>query len=439
MLMRSLTLVLLLGIFLVISPSACAQFRVQGQVRDSVTGAPLPFAAYLVKGSLTGGLTDQFGRFSFTVKEIPLTLVVQLLGYRPQEILIRDTLPVFVRLSPRAQQLREVVVSADPVRVLREKDAWHFFDYCFYDDFLVALAGKRSSRPYLLLLGAEGETLAAIPAPLGAESLRTDCLGAVQVLSRDSVYQLYYDYTRLQLPYRSLRSEWERTMVPCKCQIEDYYYFGWPAYRGLRMDYYSINWYRKGEYQPLRSIADSIKIRGFQTNYDLSYFVAKKNQRPFPDPRYCVSHDYLVSHLDSFRLTEPLGENDARWLTPVETGLYRLGKELILVNPVDSVFERYDKEGHWLGIFRLDAGRNKGMRFDYLVDEVAQQFYAVGEQNGITHLLRIDTATGHASREFVVKGKPYITRPQVRDGVLYFLYRKAEDDAPRKLHRMYLD
>ena len=50
-------------------------------------------------------------------------------------------------------------------------------------------------------------------------------------------------------------------------------------------------------------------------------------------------------------------------------------------------------------------------------------------------LKRIDLKTGKADEVAKLTGFPFVTNPQVHDGVLYFLYSK-EDNHAKQLYRM---
>lgn len=430
----------LTGICLLVLFPLQAQVRISGQLRDSSGYAPVAFASFIVKGGTEGGLTDAFGRYQVTVKKLPVTLVFNALGYERLEASIGDTSARQLTIRRKPLQLSEVSITPDKVETLHAKDAFSFLDYRFYDDYLLALTGKRgTNRKYLLLIDPDGKTLSSLQVNANAESLYSDCLGAVHFETPDSVFQVYYDYEKLRLLYSSTRDTFMQLMTPCKCQVEDYYYFGWPRYRALKLDYYSINWYHKGEYVPLRSISDSSKIKGFQQNYDLQYFLERRRQRPAPDPRYAVPVDFLQQHLDSFRLTEKLSEADQRWLTPVKAPLYRVGKEIIIFNYIDTLIERYDKSGQKLSEAPFTLEKDKRLQDDFLVDDITNEIYGIVEHDGISELKRIDVQTGLVKKTFTVPDRTYITHPLVRNGVLYFLWHDPSDDQPRKISKMYLD
>lgn len=413
-----------------------AQVTLRGQLRDSAGNEPLPYAPFALKGTTRGGLTDQFGRYVIKADRLPATLVFSMLGYKTQEVRISDTTARIIIMQPSVRELQEVVISSERIRIFNEKDYFAYLDFTFYNEQILALAVRPNGKTELQLLDTDGKVLKKLPVKKTAESLFTDCLGAVHLITPDSTFQVYYDYTKLQLLYPSGKATFDKVMRPCKCRISDYYYFSWPAYRGLKVNFYYADWYRKGELKPFYTASDSAKVAGFQANYNLDYFLALRRVRPFPNPRYTVPYSYLVSHLDSFRLTEPLSEADARWLTPVDAPIYAAGKQAFVFNYADTSILRFSKTGELEKKLPFEQARSVHLKKEVLVDEFTGRMYTWEEVNGNSVFSRIDPETGKIISQFAVDDRTYISKPKLRNGVLYFLYRNTREELPRKINRM---
>ena len=81
---------------------------VSGTVKDE-TGAPLPGAAILVKGTTQGTITNLEGKFSIDVSS-DAVLVITYLGYLSQEVSVNGQSSISIQLQPDAKQLDELVV-----------------------------------------------------------------------------------------------------------------------------------------------------------------------------------------------------------------------------------------------------------------------------------------------------------------------------------------
>jgi len=92
---------------------AVAQHRVEGVVTDADTGEPLPSANILVKGTYSGTITNNDGRFLLDLEELPATLVVRYIGYQSEEIEVTEGMSglLKVELQPSVLEMDEIVVT----------------------------------------------------------------------------------------------------------------------------------------------------------------------------------------------------------------------------------------------------------------------------------------------------------------------------------------
>src|SRR5688572_7785520 len=95
---------------------AVAQNKVSGTIRDSETSEGIPGASVIIKGKLTGTVTDGEGNFELnTVVKPPFVLIVSVINYQKQEIEVTGTDALSVSMVPSAEILNEVVFSASRV------------------------------------------------------------------------------------------------------------------------------------------------------------------------------------------------------------------------------------------------------------------------------------------------------------------------------------
>ena len=108
--MKNLIRILLLAL---LPLSISAQTTITGTITDARTGDPLIGATLVPKNSKElGAVTDLDGKFTLTTKvKLPLTLSVQFVGYRSQDVDVYDNEePLDIQLVERGSQLNEVVV-----------------------------------------------------------------------------------------------------------------------------------------------------------------------------------------------------------------------------------------------------------------------------------------------------------------------------------------
>jgi TonB-linked SusC/RagA family outer membrane protein len=110
-------------VFFFLSVGAFSQTTVRGKVLDG-NSEPLVGASVIVKSSSQGTVTDFDGNFSISLNQsLPITLVVNYLGYDTQEIAVTDARnPLTITLREDVRTLDEVVVTAGGIfRARREQ------------------------------------------------------------------------------------------------------------------------------------------------------------------------------------------------------------------------------------------------------------------------------------------------------------------------------
>lgn len=116
--MKKLSLVLALVLFAL--GAAVAQRTVSGMVSDA-KGEPLIGASILVKGTVTGTVTDFDGKYSIAVPAGSTTFVVSYTGFATKEVEIGASNSLNITLEESAEQLAEVVVTS--LGIKKEKRA----------------------------------------------------------------------------------------------------------------------------------------------------------------------------------------------------------------------------------------------------------------------------------------------------------------------------
>src|SRR5690606_410936 len=109
-----------------------AQERISGRVQDAETGQPLASVHVTVEGSGQGTITNDEGRFTMAVPELPVTLQARHIGYVTGRISVpeRTDTPILITLAPAVLELDELFVTGDEFgdnimrKVIEEKQKW---------------------------------------------------------------------------------------------------------------------------------------------------------------------------------------------------------------------------------------------------------------------------------------------------------------------------
>ena len=95
--------------------AASAQVTIRGKVVDGETGESLFSAAVLEKGTANGINCDYDGNFRLVVNALPVTLVIQYIGYGQQEVNVNDASKII------SVKMKSEVIESDVVEIVGER------------------------------------------------------------------------------------------------------------------------------------------------------------------------------------------------------------------------------------------------------------------------------------------------------------------------------
>ena len=86
------------------------QVRVSGKITDADSGEPLPGVNIVVKGTAIGVSSDVDGSYSIEVSDSKDVLVFSFLGYKPEEVEVKNQRIINIKMTESIQELDEMVV-----------------------------------------------------------------------------------------------------------------------------------------------------------------------------------------------------------------------------------------------------------------------------------------------------------------------------------------
>ncbi len=101
-------------------PQKTKNLVLSGYLLDATSGEAMIAASIYEQTSFVATTTNNFGFFSLTLPPGAHTIVVSFIGYETQEIKVKETKQITIKLQPTTNELTEVVVSATKAKVEAE-------------------------------------------------------------------------------------------------------------------------------------------------------------------------------------------------------------------------------------------------------------------------------------------------------------------------------
>ncbi len=389
---------------------------ISGKVVDASTHEPIVFGAIMVKGTQLSSQTGSNGEFLIDAPNKKVTLVVFQFGYFTKEydVEVDHNENNEIGLFRKLFELNEVTVTSKKTDTLQANNHTTFLAFEFYDNFIVSLVNKGSSYNTIQLLNESGAIIKEHKAPLGVKELFKDCFGNVQLLSKDSSYQFYYDYESILFPKAYSLTTFLQLLKPCQCLVGNNYYFKEITYKNLRNTYFMIN---KNDFSKRRLFAqvyNTEAITAFNFDYDINYFLA---QRRKGDNSYATSVNQIKEHIEEYRDRLILSQKYLMKLNPIKSDLIKRDSSLLVIDYTHKLIYKHNFLG---GLLKTDSIFIKGLSPLVLQDFDLNTLYFIKETNGTLNLFEYKES-GIKEKAIRIEDFKFIKNVRCRNNTLYFL------------------
>lgn len=405
----------------------------KGTVIDSKKLKPLPDCLIIIKGSTTSAVTDDHGNFSisFSKPNKDVTLVITMLGYTTIEYDLKTYQKDTFYITPKEFQLKTVEIVSEKKAILNPKSQDVILDFdVLNDDIVLLIAGQ--DRNDLKLISTEGKQLSKMKVNKHSELLKHDCIGNLQLLSNDSTWQIFYDFEKLNSlnPY-SFQS-YEKIMSNCVCSNDHNFYFQNMYYRNLRTNYFYFSEKEKGIKRDLISFGDTAKIRSFELDYNLQYFLKVRRESNYT--MYNEPVDSIMRKMERYREVLPLDPAYNSWLGKIETEMVKKDSDLFIVNFTDSIIYHVNKNNNVKPLTKLYVAGYKDLIHKVYTDADHNENYIIQYRNNQLILIRFDLNSGKELSKTTIPNVPYLPRKIIiQSGKVYFIQKNLADQQVYKL------
>lgn len=424
-----------LSILLIIPTCMFSQEVFPFRLLDRTSLEPVKFCYVAVKGKKFSAVSDENGNVKIKA-ELNDTLVIYQIGYN-----LKKTTPEAVGpgnnvwLHRKDVNLEEVAITAKTLEVFNEKEYTVFLDFNFYDDQILSLVNRGGKYNALLVSDKNGNKISELKLKMKAEKMFRDCLDNIHILTKDSIYQVYYDYTSIRLlpgydlePFRSL-------LQFCECSQGGKYIFKNRRYQDLK-NLYTYYDAVKGINKQLVMVADSDIIRDFNMDFDIRYFLEIRRR----GHGYFYSIADIYKYMDQFREQLVLDEEYKRLLKPVDSEMKVIDSSFALFDYTHKTVSYYSAEGILQNQASLEQIPSITPKLYVDRDAPVYVFTKLNNRNGLLTLYRYDIATSRITHSFVLNDFHYIRNFKLKENHLYFINSDmSRSDVNTKIVKVWID
>jgi hypothetical protein len=364
--------------------------------------------AHIIKPDGTGTYSGKDGLFEVKVDRLPARIRIRHISYGESVIESRDPLPdlLVIRIKQQVSEIGEVQITARRMRILTEKEDFNLQDFAFDDRnlWMIGYLDNQFNKGRLWVATWFGDTIRSIPIR-GAEKLRRDFFGNVQLFCGDSVFQLFDNGDSIILAYTYGKDEFEASVAPFHLAFNYNLVYSRLSEMGFARDLYFLR-YNDRESRWLTSIEDALGRR-------------------------------------DYRLWLRVGGTPPLNLT-IRAPMFSLNDSLFVVNVIKDSLLVYDPKGCFSGSRPFDfhktivLGVPEYINFDFLTDPVGSAVYVVDHRNFNYRIARLDPATGRTGQPVPLPDLPGMSRITTYAGAIYFLYQEKKFPYYTRLYRYQL-
>jgi hypothetical protein len=400
---------------------------ISGTVRDSITQIPIENVNIIVAGSTGGTTTNKAGEFILNDVRYPALLYFSHLGYAIQSTYLskRSNKPLSILLSQERKILDEISIRGNKIQKVITEDTLIILDYELIEDGLLLIGSpfKFNRQINLYLTDPQGNPKFYKPLKQAGKlikypEIRTplltflfkDFTGNIRLLSKNEVLEINYTSDSISLNYPESYTDFLQFVLPMKCEMAGALY------------------------------------------YQVS--TQTKNVTMWLENAYAGSK-MLKTVIDPFGMGRYINFGTKDFHKYVAAPIYRINNHIAIFDFFDNNIEFFDREGKSVKSVPMtfqNKTRSEFLGPDYqdidqynftqqvVFDRQTQKAYAFFRlrKSGVQTLREIDLNTGKIVRIIEIPDLPNISKLQVHDNTLYFMYDLKVYPYNRTLYRMAL-
>lgn len=451
--------------------SQTERFSVEIVVVDTSYASIKDVAIYDELNNLKG-VTNSNGITS-TIVSVGEILLFTHIGYERKtvcidrmDIVVKDDglFSMLVELCPKVNNLQEVTIMENVPHLAYENKMVWVVDYKVQHDGIYMVAGNGTDY-CLLHLGFEQDTISRKPVSSKFQEFYSDAFGNLQLISSDSVYQVYCDGGELHLLYGNSIETFRQKLEPIKLLTDSIMVLQKYVNRQQQLAYLMVNRNNKqvsvmadlrGEALEMAQNARMDAIR----DQRIDRMIAEAEESSQSEGRPERAGALAMQRMEMNFSTDE-NEVEARrkmmsnafnriMFKPIYCPALYIGDTIYVFDFENDYMLKYDNRGSRVdscGIAFHRTGYFKNLLINnpwdkkLIVDEATNQCYAQFSTDGIVTLKEIDLGNGKVKREIRLTDHYFPQNIQVYNGEVYYMFldsRQTNGRDRRGLYKMKL-
>jgi len=423
----ALTLGILIFTSYFLFAQSTVEITVYGHVYNS-DNTPLENVNIIDLKTKKGASSNKHGYFSFTTTKQASTIKFSYVGFKSYNYeltnlnkLKNDSLRIDVYLTEEYSTLVPVEISSKNTHKVYSRPWFFVTDFEFVSNNLL-LVINRNHSDYILYIDDNEDTLDILTSPARSDIYK-DCFGNIDLVSNDSVRQLYFDEDDfMYIAYSSPIERFKNLVFPCVANINN---------KIITVSYNENNQAERFYYYDSSKKAKLL----FQIKNNTKDAIAKNeiiriNDLKEYEYKYCNGSANMSESKSKLAIGREIFEREIIYkhiLTfPIYNPVFTIHDSLYLFDHTDNRCYVFDSSLVMARTFSITYNNDKAWGKELLLDKIKNKIYAKYIKNGIIYLKEIDLNSGTIINELKVNDCIFPIKLAINNGYVYFIKNEID-------------
>lgn len=415
---------LLITISILSFSSSFSQIKIFGTVKNE-EGKVIQGVNIYEEKQDKGTPTDENGVYEIELKKDTVRLEFSHLGYLKKVMIIypkdlKKKIFLNVTLKEKKEVLRPVEVNSSPIKTILNKDNLLIKDFDFFGDDLILLL-KSPDRGYFLELRDEiTEKTVKFSIPFRPKELEIDCFGNIQVLAKDSVYQVAIQDDQIHIADRFKMDDYEEFIRPCILENDSLYAFQYYGEHGKSIKY---TLFPKDTNQQVDSIMiiDQVGFR-VAAEYYIEIIQLYNGSVSYGDN--VISNGIWDGDMKDLnvspKLNQMIGFYEHVLSKPNYSPIFTKNNEILIFDHTNGILY---KQGNWKDRISINYHETKNWIKLVLYDKWEDKYVTFFKENGLYTAHYININTGKLEKGVLLEENAYPENLKLKKGYIYYLHK----------------